>query len=171
MGWFQRFSSFLIQFGFHCSLVGPSLFLYYKFAIIIYLFMYVDDIVIIGNNNQFLNGLIDQLGHTFSMKDLGPLHYFFGIEVHYQPHGLFLSQTKYALDLLDRAAMVDSKPFATPMVVGQYFSSVGNPFTDPSLYRSLVGVLQYLTITRPDLSYSVNMVNSCMRQLRIISKQ
>lgn len=72
-------------------------------------------------------------------------------------NGLFLSQNKYAHDLLDLEAMVDSEPLAIPMVVGQHLSSVGEPFFDPSLYQSLVVALQYLTITMPDLSYSINM--------------
>jgi hypothetical protein len=92
------------------------------------------------------------------MKDLGPLHYFLGIEVQHTTTSLFLSQTKYALDLLKHAEMADCKPIATPMVVGQCLYAVGASFSDPTLYCSIVGALQYLVITHPDLAHSVNIV-------------
>ncbi|XP_041009520.1 uncharacterized mitochondrial protein AtMg00810-like [Juglans microcarpa x Juglans regia] len=92
------------------------------------------------------------------MKDLGDLHYFLGVEVHANEKGLFLSQTKYALDLLQRASMIDTKPISTPFVIGQHLSAEGTLFSDPTLFHSLAGALQYLTITRSDLSFSVNSI-------------
>ncbi|RVW65072.1 Retrovirus-related Pol polyprotein from transposon RE1 [Vitis vinifera] len=68
-------------------------------------------------------------------------------------------QVKYATDILARAQLLDSKPVNTPMIVSQRLSSEGPPFADPTLYRFLVGALQYLTITRPDLAHSVNSVS------------
>ncbi|XP_068634566.1 uncharacterized mitochondrial protein AtMg00810-like [Aristolochia californica] len=73
--------------------------------------------------------------------------------------GLFLSQLKYAHNILARAYLLDSKPVHTPMVVSQYLSSNGQSFSDPTLYHSLVGALQYLTITRPDIAHAVNSVS------------
>jgi hypothetical protein len=141
--WFHRFSNFLLQYGFTCSRVDVSLFVFHKPACIIYLLLYVDDIVLTGNNPSLLQKFTAHLSREFSMKDLGPLHYFLGIEVQHTPTGLFLSQTKYALDLLKRAKMADCKPIATPMVVGQRLSAVGVSFSDPTLYRSIIGALQY----------------------------
>jgi len=92
------------------------------------------------------------------MKDLRSLHYFLGVEVHHNSYGLFLSQTKYALDLLHHANMVEAKPITTPYVVGQHLSIEGKLFSDPTLFRSLAGALQYLTITCPNLSFSVNSI-------------
>ncbi|XP_042958078.1 uncharacterized mitochondrial protein AtMg00810-like [Carya illinoinensis] len=92
------------------------------------------------------------------MKDPGALHYFLGIEVQSTSSGLFLSQTKYAVDILHRVAMTDCKPVATPMVVGQKLTQAGSPFSNQTLYRSVVGALQYLVITHPELAYSVNTV-------------
>ncbi|KAF5461671.1 hypothetical protein F2P56_017753 [Juglans regia] len=65
---------------------------------------------------------------------------------------------KYALDLLHHASMIDAKPISTPFVVGQHLLVKGTLFSDRTLFRSLVGALQYLTITRPDLSFSVNSI-------------
>ncbi|GJR73244.1 hypothetical protein Tco_0085609 [Tanacetum coccineum] len=92
----------------------------------------------------------------FAIKDLGDLSYFLGLEVSYTNDGLFLSQAKYATDVLTRAALLDSKPVSTPLAANEVFVTGGSLFANPTLYRSLVGALQYLTITRPDLSYAVN---------------
>ncbi|XP_017191092.1 uncharacterized mitochondrial protein AtMg00810-like [Malus domestica] len=106
-----------------------------------------------------MNSLIKKLGTLFSMKDLGPLHYFLGVEVKYVDDKMHLSQAKYALDLLQRTKFVDAKPISTPVSCGQKLSAYdGEAHDSPDLYRSVVGALQYLTITRPDLSYAVNQV-------------
>ena len=73
------------------------------------------------------------------MKDLGDLHYFLGVEVQSNDKGLFLSQTKYALDLLQQASMTNAKPISTPFVVGQHLSFNGKLFYGLTLFRSLAG--------------------------------
>ena len=156
--WFHRFSTFLLQFGFHCSCANPYLFVYQRKVSTLYLLIYVDDIVLTGSNPCLLKDFIACLSNEFAMKDLSDLHYFLGIEVHHTPQGLFLSQSKYALDILEQASMVDCKPVSTPMVVGQHLSGNGSPYADLTHFRSIVGALQYLTITCLDLAHSVNMV-------------
>ena len=90
------------------------------------------------------------------MKDLGPLHHFLGIAVERRAPGLFLSQRQYALDVLERAGMSDCKPCSTPVDTHAKLSaSDGDLLTNATHYRSLVGALQYLTFTRPDISYAV----------------
>lgn len=79
-----------------------------------------------------------------------------GLEVSHTTSGIFLSQAKYAYDILVHARLLETKPVAIPLSTSEPFTSKGMPFHDPTLYRSLVGALQYLTITRPDLSYAVN---------------
>uniref|UniRef100_A0A2N9ICA8 Reverse transcriptase Ty1/copia-type domain-containing protein n=1 Tax=Fagus sylvatica TaxID=28930 RepID=A0A2N9ICA8_FAGSY len=103
-----------------------------------------------------------KLHSEFATKDLGSLSYFLGLEALPTPDGLFLSQLKYARDILTRAQLLDSKPVHTPMVVSQHLSADGPLFPDPTLYRSLVGALQYLTITRPDIAHAVNSVSQFM---------
>lgn len=76
---------------------------------------------------------------------------------------MFLSQTKYARDILSRAQLLDSKPVATPLATDISLTSSGDSFSDPTLYQSLVGALQYLTFTRPDLSYAVNQVSQFLQ--------
>lgn len=91
--------------------------------------------------------------------DLGKLNYFIGLEVSYSDIELFLSQARYAYDILTRANLLDAKLVATLLSTSDYFTTTVAPFHDPTMYRSLVGALQYLTITRPDLSYVVNQVS------------
>lgn len=79
--WFHKFSSFLLQFGFSYSKANSSLFIYHKLEGIIYLLLYVDDIVVTSNNTKLLTSLVNEISHAFSMKDFGPLCYILGIEV------------------------------------------------------------------------------------------
>ncbi|XP_021749392.1 uncharacterized protein LOC110715126 [Chenopodium quinoa] len=98
------------------------------------------------------------LSSEFAMKDLGHLNYFLGIAVTRHKGGLFLSQRKYAEEIIDRAGMSSCKPSATPVEVKPKVSSPGSPCADPTLYQSLTRALQYLTFTRPDISYAVQHV-------------
>ena len=94
------------------------------------------------------------------MKDLGQLHHFLGATVEPRPSGLLLHQRQYALDILERAGMTDCKPCSTPVDTQAKLSAdLGTPVADPTAYRSLAGALQYLTFTRPDLTYAVQQVS------------
>jgi len=98
--WFDKFSTFLLEFGFFCSKSDPSLFIYAHNNNLILLLLYVDDMVITGNSSQTLSSLLAALNKEFRMTDMGQLHYFLGIQVQRNQHGLFMSQQKYAEDLL-----------------------------------------------------------------------
>ncbi|XP_035845876.1 uncharacterized mitochondrial protein AtMg00810-like [Helianthus annuus] len=101
------------------------------------------------------------LASEFAMKDLGPLSYFLGITVTRHKDSMFLSQQAYAHDIIHLAGMQSCKLVDTPVDTQPKLSATsGEPFDDPSLYRSLAGALQYLTFTRPDLSYAVQQI--CM---------
>ncbi|GKE22579.1 ribonuclease H-like domain-containing protein [Tanacetum coccineum] len=99
--------------------------------------------------------IIISLHAEFSMTDLGSLNYFLGISVTRNASGMFLSQQKYATEVLDRAGMLNCKPCRTPVDTDSKLSADGAPIYDSTLYRSLAGALQYLTFTRPDISYAV----------------
>ncbi|KAF5457496.1 hypothetical protein F2P56_021595, partial [Juglans regia] len=111
--WFHRFSSFMLRLGFLCSRADTSLFVLIRSSSIIYLLLYVDDIVVTGNDDALLRDFIQRLHREFATKDLGPLSYFLGLEVSSSATGLFLSQAKYAHDILARAQLLDSKPYLT----------------------------------------------------------
>ena len=96
------------------------------------------------------------------MKDLGSLKYFLGIEMDLSTQGLFLNQRKYILDLLDESNMTACKPAPTPLHSKLKLDSPSPTLADASYYQKLVGKLIYLTITRPDLTYSVSLISQFM---------
>nr|KYP63826.1 Retrovirus-related Pol polyprotein from transposon TNT 1-94 [Cajanus cajan] len=150
--WFDKLKATLFQLNFQISKCDPSLFVYSHGNTVIYILVYVDDIIITGNNSSVLQSIISQLNSAFSLKDLGRLDYFLGIEVKSNFDGsLTLTQSKYIRDLLNRTNMENSNSISSPMVSSE-------KFLDVSLYRSVVGALQYATITRPKISFSVNKV-------------
>ncbi|XP_050231789.2 uncharacterized mitochondrial protein AtMg00810-like [Mercurialis annua] len=114
------------------------------------------------NLHIVLDNFIKLLHTEFAMKDLGRIHHFLGIEIAHTTHGMHLSQSHYALTILEKAQMVDCKPMSTPLEEKTKGLDSNIMLDDVSFYRSIVGALQYLTLTRPDLSYSVNFVSQFM---------
>ena len=119
----------------------------------------MDDLILTGSDTSVISSFVAQLHAEFRIKDLGRLSYFLGLEASHLPSGLFLSQAKYAHDIVSRAGLLDAKPMPTPLASSVSMVRDGVLFDDPTHYRSLVGALQYLTITRPDISYAVNQVS------------
>jgi histone deacetylase 1/2 len=157
--WYNKLQDTLLSWGFSNSNTDASLFLYHLDDSQMFVLVYVDDIIVTGNNSSLIQQLIHDLNTHFALKDLGKLHYFLGIEMSYSNGMCHLSQTKYIQDLLVKSELTDCKPIATPMASDRVLSlHDGNLLEDPKPYRSLVGALQYCTITRPDLSFSVNKV-------------
>ena len=156
--WYSRFATFLLQLGFVETKSDTSLFVYRRGSETAYLLLYVDDIVLTASSADLRQRIIAALQREFSMKDLGELHHFLGMQVQRTSCGLFLSQHQYMLDILDRAGMADCKPCSTPVDINLKLSADGNPIADPTDFRSLAGALQYLTFTRPDIAYAVQQV-------------
>ena len=127
----------------------------------IFVLIYVDDIIVTSSSNEAISGLLKDLNAEFALKDLGDLHFFLGIEVKKQGNSLHLSQETYATDLVRRVGLQGCKSSPTPLYSIEKLSlTEGKPLgqDDSTRYRSLVGALQYLTLTRPDLSFAVNKV-------------
>ncbi|XP_019054960.1 PREDICTED: uncharacterized protein LOC109115420 [Nelumbo nucifera] len=161
--WFTRLHNFLISHDFIESKVDASLFIHHTSCDITLLLIYIDDIIITGSNSTLIEHFINALASEFSIWDLGPLHFFLGLESQPTSDGIILSQSKYALDLLHRARMADAKPCTTPMAATIKLSTDDSKaYDDPTLYHSTVGALQYLTMTRPDLAFLVNKVAQYM---------
>lgn len=120
--------------------------------------VYVDDIIITGSDPSYLSSFTKALDLQFSLKDLGHLSFFLGVEVNRIGSGIHLSQANYIRDLLTRAKMTDCKPSPSPADSTIQLSKHGETFAGPSVYRSIVGALQYVTITRPEISFSVSRV-------------
>ncbi|GKD81814.1 ribonuclease H-like domain-containing protein, partial [Tanacetum coccineum] len=153
--WFQRFAAYAARVGFHHSRCDSSLFIYRQGTDTAYLLLYVDDIVLTASSTTFLQRVITSLHAEFSMTDLRPLNYFLGVFVTRNTSGMFLSQQKYATEVLDRVGMLTCNPCRTPVDTDSKLVADDDPVSDPTIYRSLAGALQYLTFTRPDISYDV----------------
>lgn len=157
--WHAQLSLWLIGYGFRSSRVDSSLFIYNQSDIHIYLLVYVDDIVITSSHTSTTYKLISELGVAFPVKDLGRLSFFLGLELEYLPTGVLLSQRKYIKDLLSRSQMLHAKPVTLPITASLKLSTLDSPtFDDPHQYRSIVDALQYLSLTRPNISFSMNKV-------------
>ena len=155
--WFSELKTYLISNGFVMAQSDNSLFMYHGSHFSIYLLIYVDDLIITGSNIDAINKFILQLGQRFSLKDLGDLDYFLGVEAHRTTTGLFLTQQKYVLDVLERAQMMNANSVCTPLSSSHNLQQGDIPsLTDASKYRALLGSLQYLQFTRPDLAFAVN---------------
>jgi histone deacetylase 1/2 len=158
--WYSRLSSKLISLGFKSSKADVSLFIFNKGGVTIYLLVYVDDIIVASSSIAATEALLKDLKKDFALKDLGDLHYFLGIEVKKVCDGILLTQQKYTSDLLTQVGMINCKPMNTPMSSDKLSINDGDPLgpKDSTEYRSIVGALQYVTLTRPDISFAVNKV-------------
>ncbi|CAH9094843.1 unnamed protein product [Cuscuta epithymum] len=137
--WFYRFSSFLLSHGFVCSRSDNSLFIFRRHSDVIYLLLYVDDIIVTGNNSTLVIHFLSLLAKCFAMKDLGDLHFFLGIHASRTPSGLFLSQHKYISDLLHRFHLHTLKSVRSPLPSRTKLSLTdGELLADATEYRSMV---------------------------------
>lgn len=163
--WFEKLKHALLSWNFVNSVADSSLFIYKKDEQVMYVLVYVDDILLTGNDADLVNKIVQQLNTQFALKTLGSLKYFLGFEVFRNDSGIHMSQEKYAKDLLVKTGMMDSKSCPTPMAVGTKLSFEDSELFDkPTLYRSTIGALQYLTLSRPDIAYSVNKLRKTFTQ-------
>lgn len=143
--------------GFTQSHSDASLFIKRNGKLIIVAAVYVDDIILTSDDVTSIQDLKSHLHRIFSIKDLGYLHYFLGIEVNYTPIGIILTQRKFIKDLLIFSGISEQKRVVTPLPLNiKLLADKGPLYIDPTYYRSLVGKLNFLTHTRPDLAYTVH---------------
>ncbi|WVZ20441.1 hypothetical protein V8G54_007763 [Vigna mungo] len=161
--WYNALRNFMLSYGFTNSRTDTSLFLYHRSDTVAYFLVYVDDLLLTGNNMVFLSTFQRDLAAKFTLKDLGTPHHFLGVEILPTSTGLFLTQHHYIRDLLQSIAMTDAKPVTTPMSSScDLFAASDASTCNVSEYRRIVGSLQYLSLTRPDVSFSVNKLSQYM---------
>ena len=155
--WFSKFSTVLLDLGFTQSAADNFLFTRFTDNSFIALLVYVDDIVVTFNNQQQVQELKIFLNKRFRLKDLRTLKYFLGLEVDGSSKWISLSQRQYALQILSYIGYLGCKTRKIPMDPNVKLSQdEGELLDDPTHYRRLIGRLLYLTITKPDLSFSMN---------------
>jgi hypothetical protein len=163
--WYSRLCNTLIQLGFTISRLDSSLFILQMDSYTLLVLIYVDDILITCSNHAAIRDLLATLHRDFAVKDLGSFNFFLGIEVLPYSRGVLLSQHRYILDILKRTKIIEAKPATSPMASSTHLSAFeGDLFNDPTLYRSTVGALHYLCITRPNISFSVNKLSQFMQK-------
>ncbi|KAK6159284.1 hypothetical protein DH2020_006598 [Rehmannia glutinosa] len=166
--WYKRFADYVISIGFSNSKCDNSLFIYRKGFDMAYILLYVDDIILTASSNALYVSIMHLLSSEFAMKDLGSLIYFLGIAMTRHKGGMFLSQQKYAEEIIEWVGMSSCKSSHTPIDTNvNVTASASTTYADPSLYRSLAGAFQYLTSIRPDISYDVQQVCLHMHDPRV----
>jgi hypothetical protein len=156
---FQHFASVVVAAGFFTSAHDPALFVHVSPRGRTLLLLYVDDMIINGDDLEYIAFVKTRLSDQFLMPDLDPLRYFLRIEIS-TPGGVFLSQEKYIQDLLNRVSLTDHRTAETPMELNVHLVATdGEPLEDPTCYHHIVGSLVYLGVTRSDISYSVHILS------------
>ncbi|KAE8698166.1 tir-nbs resistance protein [Hibiscus syriacus] len=157
-------AEFLTKSGYSVTLADSSLFVKANEGKLAILLVYVDDLIITGDDEAEILQTKENLSVRFQMKELGQLKHFLGLEVDRTHEGIFLCQQKYAKDLLKKFGMLECKSTSTPMEPNiKMCTHEGKDLEDATMYRQLVGSLIYLTLTRPDISYAVGVMSQYMQ--------
>ncbi|XP_019256458.1 PREDICTED: uncharacterized protein LOC109234868 [Nicotiana attenuata] len=165
--WYAKLTKALSSKGYQHSENDHLLFCQKTPSSIIFVAVYVDDVIITGTDSGEIAGLKAFLDQMFKIKDLGRLHYFLGLEVLYKPDDIPISQRKFALDLLKEYQCFDYSSVSLPLDPAiKLKAQEGNLLPDPTYYRKLVGKLNFLTNTRLDITYSVQLLSQFMQAPR-----
>ena len=165
--WNDTIHQFLISCKFRRSNADMCLYLKSEAGGLIFVLIWVDDIICISSNNMLLVSFKKQISSKFKVKDLGQLTYFLGVEFTISDNSVQMSQSKYCKTVLERFGMMDSNPQKIPCdkdLYNQLIAAKNSPnLTNPTKYRELVGSLIYLQqVTRPELSFIVNILGQNM---------
>ena len=149
--------------GFTRTHSDHSLFIKYVDNVFLAVLVYVDDILIVANNDAASVRFKEVLQSAFKLCDLRPAKYFLGFEIARNKTGISLNQRKYTLELLEEGGYLGCKPLSVPMEPNlKMYVTYGTVLPDAVVYRRLVGCLLYLTHTRPDITYAVHKLSQYM---------
>jgi len=163
--WYSRIDSYLLENRFEKCEGEPTLYIKEKYGKLLIVVLYVDDVIFTGNDDYLIENFKLVMKEEFEMTDMGLLRYSSGIEVDQNENGIFISQAKYVNEVLERFHMQECKAAITPTVMGLKLSKDDNSKDfDPSLYKSIVGSLIYLTATRPDIMFAVSLISRFMER-------
>lgn len=168
----MKFSSLLISLHYKQSASDHSLFIHFHGCKCIIILIFVDDLIISGNNIDSILTLKTILNTNFKIKDLCDLRFFLSLEVMHSPLGISICQRKYALELIHDTCLLISKPSPTSMTkLHKYKTIDDSPPTDATTYRRLIGRLIYLCTTRSDLSFNVQQLSQFMSSPMLLHLQ
>lgn len=150
--WYTRIDGYLKSVGFQRSVSEPTLYFNKNGTHILIIFLYVDDFIFMGNNNKMNEEFETQMMFEFEMKDIGLMSYFLGLEMYQMQNEIFVSQTKYAKDILKKFKMENCTSVEIPTAHGEHLCKEDvEPKVNKKEYISIIGSLMFLTNTRPDL--------------------
>ena len=162
--WYNRIEAYFLKMGFHKCPYEPTLFV--KSTIdgnFLMVCLYVDDLIYTDNDRTMYEDFKKSMMAEFEMSNLGMLHYFLGLEVMQSNEGIFLSQKKYAHEILHKFQMEDCNSVRTPTDVGMKLDKdPQGRKVDSTLFKQIVGSLMYLTATRPDIMHAVCLISRYM---------
>ncbi|KAK8956512.1 hypothetical protein KSP39_PZI000036 [Platanthera zijinensis] len=157
--WNMTIDHYFITQGFYRSKCDPSLYTKHTPEYQLLICLYVDDLLIASDSSEQIKNFKAQMHLKFEMSDLGLAQYFLGVQIKQSTSGIFISQYKYATEVLQKYQMEECNPSLTPMDTKTCLKKEEQEDSiDEERYRSLVGSLMYLTNSRPDLEYAVNQV-------------
>ena len=166
--WFGRFTQTMKTLGYKQGNGEHTLFFKRSSpTLLTLLIVYVDDIIITGNNSTEILSLEEQLDQNFQVKRLGPLKYFLGIEFDRSSDRILMTQQKYILDLLEETKHTQCRTSDTPIEANHRLTLDDNdPKIEITSYQKLIGKLLYLSHTRPDICFTVNVLSQFMHSPR-----
>lgn len=146
-----------MSWGFKNFEVDNFMIIYDDGTCVVVLLTYIDSILIIGSSTVYVQWIITKLNDMFSLKNIGELGYFLGIEVTRIEGFFHLNQQKYVAQLLDKVQLTEVKVASTLLALGKNMSKYdGQPLTNVDPYRSIEEALHYGMLTRPNIAFSVN---------------
>nr|GFB50493.1 retrovirus-related Pol polyprotein from transposon TNT 1-94 [Tanacetum cinerariifolium] len=150
--WYDKLSKFLISTGFSKGVVDPTLFTRRPSKHILLVQIYVDDIIFASTDPNSYQRFAPEMSSTFQMSMMGQMSFFLGLQVSQNPRGIFINQSKYALEILKKYDFDSSAPIDTPMAKRPKLDEdKGEKLIDPTRHRGMVGSLVYLSASRPDI--------------------
>ncbi|KAL4319314.1 hypothetical protein GQ457_18G017080 [Hibiscus cannabinus] len=159
--WYYKIDSYLQKLGFQRCVNEATLYLKKeKNANLLIISLYIDDLLVMGSNDKAVSEFKLSMQKEFEMSDLGLMSYFLGMEINQSKAGIFISQNKYALDVLKKIKLESCKGVDSPLPSNLKLSkNDGEKLYDPSIFRSIVGSLLYMTATRPDLMFPATLLS------------
>jgi uncharacterized OsmC-like protein len=154
--WYSKIEAYFVSEGFLKCPAEHTLFVKAKDKDILIVSVYVDDLIVTGNNEAQIDEFKQSMMKQFAMTDLGKMKYFLGVEVNQTEDGIFIHQSKYATEILNKFGMSNCNSVNNPIVPGcKLVKDENGKAGDAKSYKQIVGSLMYLLATRPDLAFSV----------------
>jgi len=171
--WYKKIDAYFVQNGFQICLFKHTLYIkFFDPGDILIVCLYVDDLIFTSNNSKMIIKFKEAIIRCFEMTDLGLMSYFLGIEVDQQNDRIFISQKKYAADILKKFKMENLKPISTLVEEKLKLTRDSDKRrVDATYYKSLIESPRYLTATRPDIAFGVGLLSRFTEEPRVCHLQ